>query len=994
MRLDVLLRLAPSLDNHAYNRTGFWLNSGDPDLWLDAMLRCQALHGDQVSFYAVPPATSDIDGWEDDGGFRQGGLIGLTRSDFQLHRSIVATPLIPIELGGNANDEWGNRQDLWLPQGSVVEPLPGNDWLGEMFDSISSQSESNLAYNIESSDCRLEDTTWIWLPQIGLVALEAKDRLSVVDLLKTPTCVDTFRKWASPPVAPVLPDRISGFLVLGESTDHEPLNDLSHEIGHKSSELKDLLDELSKNDGSRKRDLRTRGKQWLLGKLDHWFGKVESEPKHQPTGSRTGKATSNGGITLQLYRMLADAIADQRNEQLQKLLDMIRSDPDKALQFAIPLFGEGGFRGLSFPGAKLLARNPNFSMNSLSGGGAADFWGIGYEYQQQLRESYIAMAHREAAAGRFRRAAYIHAHLLGDFSAAAGALEQGGFHREAAVLYRDKLRRPIDQARCLAAAGLFEQAAEIYEMLGDFMSCANVWEKAGRHDLADAAYQKVVDKFKREGKICEAALMLASKLRNREAAKLLLWGEWPGGRTAIDCAKLYFEMLAEDFQHDLTVAQLRAVVEVSKHQFPYELAKLLESLATSYPDNRIQEFAADNCRSAVAWTLSQQLPIPEADVVSILQRLDYGDALLRHDCSRYVRREQGIASRAIANPKSLRSNVVSMKLLETLKLPPSNYKIIQGLAVGFLAAYETDKGHRMRLFAPMQPAESNHAAGKLMPSTVELFISGLLASICEYGTGNSLHLFGMKSDAWVGPDAGFNFVDAAGGQWSFSTKVPAALQQCEKVICVSADAWYGVEYVNDALHLKSCGPESQYLRMIRLPKPVNEDPAYSPSSFLPTTSEFDGFEREVSMTRACFLESVDDVPVVAFENVVAWGFGHSSQRSIKVGGTVQCVALWPSGTRKRIAVGHSRGLDLIWPEPGNVKSVSADDQQPYQHVLWMQGGRLFAISDRELYRYHVTSREVRLSGICKLRSQAIISLLALTPGICGVSYKDGTIDCF
>ena len=71
----------------------------------------------------------------------------------------------------------------------------------------------------------------------------------------------------------------------------------------------------------------------------------------------------------------------------------------------------------------------------MGGGGPVDFWMMSPEYSQRLATIYRELANREISLGRHRRAAYILAELLGDLSAAAATLADGGHFREAAVLY-------------------------------------------------------------------------------------------------------------------------------------------------------------------------------------------------------------------------------------------------------------------------------------------------------------------------------------------------------------------------------------------------------------------------------------------------------------------------------------------------------------------------------------------------------------------------------
>ena len=122
--------------------------------------------------------------------------------------------------------------------------------------------------------------------------------------------------------------------------------------------------------------------------------------------------------------------------------------------------------------------------------------------------------------------------------------------------------------------------------------------------------------------------------------------------------------------------------------------------------------------------------------------------------------------------------------------------------------------------------------------------------------------------------------------------------------------------------------------------------------------------------------------------------GSSSTRVEKLNGTANALAISAPGTRKRIAVGHTAGLDVFWPTVNSLNHGRICNERPYEHVLWMQGGRMFAISGSTLYRFHVQANSAKESGSIELRDGTILGLLALSPGVCGVAFQDGVIERF
>ena len=79
-----------------------------------------------------------------------------------------------------------------------------------------------------------------------------------------------------------------------------------------------------------------------------------------------------------------------------------------------------------------------------------------------LAQEYRKAARRAAEQGDFRRAAYIYGFLLRDDRKAAGVLQRGGLHHDAALLYLKKLNDLAAAAQAFEAAGEVDRAIELY----------------------------------------------------------------------------------------------------------------------------------------------------------------------------------------------------------------------------------------------------------------------------------------------------------------------------------------------------------------------------------------------------------------------------------------------------------------------------------------------------------------------------------------------------
>jgi tetratricopeptide (TPR) repeat protein len=1023
----VPLQLKPSQGASIGDRTGFWLQSEDVtpsmqmDRWIEAILTSQETAKEEVAFYLLPPP-GNASSLRNPNAFHCGGLIGIPQGNVHLHLPTLAIPLVPYMMPS------AGQGSLWLTAGTEISPSVPNHWLERVFASpaLGNVTEpGNLANKVQA---------WVWLPGIGLVVLEQRDRITLAQLLEPAPQRTSRSAWESPPDVPRMPDRIAGISVLDTGVDHPPLKDIENQIGFNAQGLGSVnLDPSKESSGSSGSSSIEKGKGWLLKKLESLLRRSNDNEQGMQNQSHAvsnipsqsaGTTRGSGhpkGISAMLYQKLAAAVQQQRNQQLEKLLQMSKHDPDRALQYAIPLEGSGAFRGLAVPGASLLSRFPNYSSSGMgSGGGLADFWQVDYQLQRQLRESYLEMANREAAAKRYRRAAYIHANLLADFGAAAGVLEQGGFYREAAELYCDKLKRPADQARCLAAAGLVEQAVAVYLSLNDYLNAAKTWEAAGNHDEALLEYRRAVEKLISTKKILEAARIMNSVLGERQLALELLWKQWPNGVDRDNALREYFAMLAADGQHALAGVQVNRMVQMVDTSFALELARITQTIARTFPDPNAQSIAEDACRVAIAGGIPSFAPIDMQAAMEILQQLEPNDRVLSHDAARFLTGwNTGRTQKSIPKRSKTRSTFgPTIARLPPLLLKRGDYVATFVVDNDLFAIRKGDHGlYINRFFQPgliakeesVQHDAVDSMLGKWSGNREKLEKTGGVVAR-SFATESKIQgssfreishykeqkgsVVSIRLDANPIPASKPQEISLQGEHRyrdlvTIRTGTPASLETCETVLALGPSHWAGIQKFENEWIYVTCGSNSENLRrkmLSRWMKPTDDDPTYS---------YLVGIETENFDSQKCLMNVLGGEHIACIGNSLIYDvLGSSSTRVEKLNGTANALAISAPGTRKRIAVGHTAGLDVFWPTVNSLNHGRICNERPYEHVLWMQGGRMFAISGSTLYRFHVQANSAKESGSIELRDGTILGLLALSPGVCGVAFQDGVIERF
>ncbi len=364
--------------------------------------------------------------------------------------------------------------------------------------------------------------------------------------------------------------------------------------------------------------------------------------KKPPGGKASAQASEeSAGMFSAIWRwahrdrpLTTSELQSRRDRELQRLLQLLMSDPDMGLRYALPLADDSS-RGVASPSGQLGQRETDFNLDSISGGRAADQWAIAAEMRQKLRDQYREAAARELNLGRHRRAAYIFAKLLGDFATAANALKQGRHYREAAILYREKLNDTAAAAVCLEEGGLLTDAIEIYIELKQFEKAGDLYMRIERIDEGHKCYRLAVDQYLGLKDRLAAAQLMEQKLCAPDEALQILEEGWPGSQQGVGCLIGFFRLLGRLGRHDRAIHEMRSLAE-QPVDITAQLAERMVDLSSSYPNEEFRHRTADTVRVIAGRRLSQLDSFEPARVVSAVVRLDPEDRLLARDGARYL----------------------------------------------------------------------------------------------------------------------------------------------------------------------------------------------------------------------------------------------------------------------------------------------------------------------------------------------------------------------
>lgn len=468
-----------------------------------------------------------------------------------------------------------------------------------------------------------DDSLLVWYPHLGLIRFEAEQQWRASDLCRPPErrVVD----WGRAESGTAFNQRL-------HSLQAEPPPDTTAMIQLGQDDIGTRSDQRNRLPRSENEPSLLSWKTALIAPLIPFMLLAAWLAQRIPKSISGSNFMAGVDKLLNRIAALTPKIIQEREREIQRLLDKLRDDPDEGLKYALPMSDVQG-RGVANPSNRLTERNVDFRLGG-SGGGPGDSWEIEAALQAELMARYRETAAREVRLGRYRRAAYIHASLLGDHQAAANVLEQGRFFYEAAAIYRDKLKRPVDAARCFERGGLMQDAIEIYADLKQHVKVGELYERLERTDEARVAFQLAVGERLQHNDRLGAADLLQQRLKDDDAAMQVLEEGWPSGAQATLCLERFFGLTHGG---DRPARAVRKIEELQKQVYPshrlIDLISTLSRVAITHTDETAKSRSADATRVLAAGLLKRE-PSAPARALRAIADLAPEDLLLGRDTRR------------------------------------------------------------------------------------------------------------------------------------------------------------------------------------------------------------------------------------------------------------------------------------------------------------------------------------------------------------------------
>ena len=524
----------------------------------------------------------------------------------------------------------------------------------------------------------------VFHPSAGLVRFCPHDLQPATTLIRTPEMLPTVWDRAQPGEPP--PRKLTSVRLTPRHEEVQAyLDEGKGDIGSQPLSETTLIDDTERESLANKfgRTVQERFYRGLESLGNRAQGSGESS-----SGSGMGAANSPAGLLGRLGRWASGRLAriqTVQQRELNQLVNLLKSDPDKGLRFAPPLNARGSRGRNPDHSVSLLERETDFSLHALGGGNPASPWTVDWSTYEDLRRQYREAANRELQLQRYRRAAYIFAHLLEDFLAAADALKLGRHFREAALLYRDYVSNPAEAAECFWEAGEFDDAEKLFTELRHYERLGELFARIGRRDRSRWAYRKAADHAFQLKDLLKASRLLLDHLGEHEQALNLLRGGWPFSEKAKECVREEYAILARHGRHEEALTRLDDLIAdcpPRRHVSP-TLIEVLGEIRETYPAADVRRTAADLVRVEAGKRIRHLSTREASRVLAVVRSTAPEDRLLLRDTLRFL---SDRSKEPLPGPPPRPAGAIDLKLYNILSLPKdADWHAVESFSGGYYA---------------------------------------------------------------------------------------------------------------------------------------------------------------------------------------------------------------------------------------------------------------------------------------------------------------------
>lgn len=279
---------------------------------------------------------------------------------------------------------------------------------------------------------------------------------------------------------------------------------------------------------------------------------------------------------MEPVRNYYDSLEKRNQNDIQKLLDLFKTNPDEALKYAIPVDSEGVSRGKEVYGFQMQKVWSSFLLDNVMqrlGGSTRILVGNGFN---ELNNQYHKTAEDLIKKGDYQKAAFIYLKLLKYPHLAAETLEKGKLYAEAASVYNQHSMNKRKAAECYEKANMLTKAIELNKEIFEYETVGDLYRKISKDTEANKYYSIVIDEHLKSHKYVKASLVYRKKMQDNTSAQALLLDGWRKDRDAYNCLNNYFaniqdinqlsSEISHIYQSETNIGNQEVFLEVLKHE--------------------------------------------------------------------------------------------------------------------------------------------------------------------------------------------------------------------------------------------------------------------------------------------------------------------------------------------------------------------------------------------------------------------------------------------
>lgn len=450
--------------------------------------------------------------------------------------SLREVNLYPLP-GTTANVLWGCFVELVDPQ-RKIEDIGRNEFCCCANELLFVPQFVSLypRITVAETSALLKGKKHVLHPEIGLI--ELPEAVDAAALLREPQ--DNFLKVTAPQAPEFVPLRIKSFMVK-PLPPKEVLKEMEKNLFPKTEPLNDKpLGAGEKLKLSLYKKLFTKSKNKETGKTE-----ITQKPLFGMLRKMRGlfKGGADDSAWEQEMQQNFDELDQRSQEQMERLMNMLKENPEDALKYAVPI-GDGTDRGPSGGSFELSQRWNNFGLFGGSGGsGGGSFTS---ERTNELAAEYHRIAQELIKKKDFRKAAFVYQKLLKQPHTAADTLEKGEIYPEAAAVFLEYAKNKDRAAQCYEKGNMTMDAIGLYKELNKNEKVGDLYVKINKRRDANIFYEKTADEYEGKKQYVKASLIYREKMLMAEKGQDMLLNGWRENSDAQNCMGIYFSNIESD----------------------------------------------------------------------------------------------------------------------------------------------------------------------------------------------------------------------------------------------------------------------------------------------------------------------------------------------------------------------------------------------------------------------------------------------------------------